>query len=357
MVSKQVFSSEGGKVFNDTLDSLNHKLVNDLFDTKFLTSTAAFIFFKNPNATSTFFSGILNTFDSNHASAGAVSVINSWLKGFDGKQTILSWKTNSLTIDNSCISAGVVKLLLGILTGSVTNFETAASTFSAGASKEYIKSVSTDLLNKKILENAYLKTLANNSKSKLNVIKNVFNKVDFNDVKLRKNKGFTKLFWKNMRFTQVELGVGVGIDYIASVASTAIGQLVSTGTINVSDLKLGQNLLVSAYKTTFAIAFEKMFTFAGPAGQKFGKQLGTIVGASIGNFWVEAFNKDEDWCVKAGLATVAGAVGGIWAGAAIAAAVSASVPVAGWIVGGAIIVGATVATAVTYLFYWFSGGG
>lgn len=346
-------------VYFDIKQEMREKLVYDLFDTKYLTKTAAYIFFKNPKATSTFISGVYQ-FVFPQGDSEFLKPIAGFFKGFEGKTTIVSFGTKALTVNNSCISAGVVKVLLGLITGDITNLDQVASTFGSAASKEYMKGLMNTGFDT-ILANTYGKVLAKAGLD-LDVVKNVF-KVAGSATGTLKQEGIRKLFFKNISYTQMNMLGGTAIDYVASVASSAVGALIEKGTVDWSDLRLGKNLLVSAYKTIFGLAFEKMFAFAGPAGQALGKQIGTIVGASIGGFWSSKFNEDrgaftsEEWLGIAGAATIVGAVGGLWAGAAIAAGVSATIPVAGWIVGSAIIVGATAATAVIYVWYWLSGKG
>ncbi|MBR6516461.1 MAG: YtxH domain-containing protein [Bacilli bacterium] len=138
-----------------------------------------------------------------------------------------------------------------------------------------------------------------------------------------------------------ELGMSFGIDYFTGLAANVIGGLANDGKLELSEVGFGSTALKSSTKIIFATAGEIAFG-------KAGKIVGTAVGAFIGEFQVAAFtdengNVQEGWCGAAAGMQLVGAVAG-----AVLIACLVSNP-AGWVVGAAIIAGAAVGFAVTWV--------
>ena len=157
------------------------------------------------------------------------------------------------------------------------------------------------------------------------------------------------------KFDLGEFGMGIGVDYVFSMTFNVFGGMIFEG----QDLKTalaesepGSTLLTSVWKTGCSIAFENMFTFAGPGGRKFGRFVGTVVGSFVGDTISEKmFDNDQGWCAAAGVGAAVGAgVSGVVVASLIAAGtIAVSVPVAGWIIGGVIIAGLAVGTFVVWV--------
>lgn len=193
--------------------------------------------------------------------------------------------------------------------------------------------------------------------SKKNIWSNIAGGKTLSDKKYRYNSWNKKyeIIDRKAGITMGSFASAIGVDYFASVATNIfVGKVVNHhdwGTVLKSDSKLGSTFLKSTWKVACATACENLFAFAGPAGKKFGKAFGSVVGAEIGTFCTDVmFDNDEGWCAAAGAATaICATAAGVLVTAAIAAsAVTISVPVAGVFVGAAILVGAAVGTLIMW---------
>lgn len=144
------------------------------------------------------------------------------------------------------------------------------------------------------------------------------------------------------------LGMGIGIDYVASMGATLVKNLVEGKDINVKNMKPGSTFLKSSTKMICVTAGTLI-------GGKTGKIIGTAVGATIAEFqvaWLSEIDENgksvanEKWCAIAGGAEIAGAIVG-----ATVVIFLASNPV-GWVVAGAMVLGAAVGYGVTCLIYY-----
>ncbi len=155
------------------------------------------------------------------------------------------------------------------------------------------------------------------------------------------------------------LGTGTVVDYVASLGVNCIVGAMDGDGVSLEEAKLGTTFLKSTWKTVGSKAFETIgFAVLGPKGKIIGKTVGTVLGATMGDFVVSAFDNNENWCAIAGGATIAGAVGAsaIFTTLIATGAITCSIPVAGWIVGGAMIVGALIGSGITWIIYKCSGG-
>lgn len=117
----------------------------------------------------------------------------------------------------------------------------------------------------------------------------------------------------------------------------------------------GANLLGSVWKTTGQIAFQTIGTAVG--GPAFGKvcgAAGSIVGKFAGDYTASLLDNDSKACAVTAATVVGGSVAGSAIGTAIVAAgVCATVPVAGWVIGGCILAGAVVGSAIGVIGHKF----
>lgn len=153
--------------------------------------------------------------------------------------------------------------------------------------------------------------------------------------------------WKSIsmfRFTNVvgNMGLGIGIDYIASLAANIFTASIKGEKLTLENVKPGSTLLKSSTKMIFAAAGHLV-------GGKTGQVVGTVIGAYIGEIQVKMFDSNEGWCAIAGGAQIVGAVAGI------AAVVFLASNPAGWCIALGALAGAAIGFVATYVGYLFSG--
>lgn len=275
---------------------------------------------------------------------------------------ILNRFSNSLSnisgsVNFGAVSDGIFKVILATLAGQEIFSMSSVSTFAKG----FTKNLSSKEFSSYFSQNFKISNCSNFIKelSKFNGLRGNLSQEAIDHVletaspeaieafmkEVDAAKYFASTFAKNAVNT---LGVGVIVEYGATMVSSLAGNLISGKPIDFESLKYGSNLLMSSSKIICAFAFETVFSALGcPA---LGKTVGTIVGVAAGNFAVSLFDSNEDACFIAGIGAFVGAAAGIISVSGIAmAATSALVGAA--LVAGAAVVGAAAAISFVVVVY------
>ena len=247
-------------------------------------------------------------------------------------------------LGNCVIISMLYKTMFGTITGQDESFGDVLKSYAKNFTKEYAKQIKDVEGIKSIAATPVFKKVV---KEKLGGLSTDFvDKVKEKDLKnlLKKEyPGAFKSLQNNMAWGSLgSMGIGIGIDYGASLLSNMVsGFLEGKGfkeTFASENMKYGSTLLKSTTKTICAVGLELIGTsIGGEVGAKVGKIVGTAIGTFIGELQVQLLDGDEKWCAIAAGAEIAGAVVGV-----VIAVFLCSNPV-GWAVGLGMIVGAAVA--------------
>lgn len=293
-------------------------------------------FFKDKGINTTFWAATKDTF-------------KEWANAYTGSN-VCSTLAGMLTI--ALLEGGYKTILDGIYNGELDSGS--AAVFASGFTKSIYSNVIkegiklTDL--NKFMDLKGFKEWQSVCQDELKIgpegLEKLLGKTGLKGIKQKNPELFKTIGVGNFTSTAGSIGIGFGIEYIASMSANIVKAAAEGKEINLETTKAGTTLLKSSTKIIVGVAGSLIGGFfGGEAGAKTGKLVGTVIGATIGEVQVEAFDNDEGWCALAGGAQIVGAV----AGAAIVA-FCASNPV-GWVMAVGVLAGAAIGFFITWGAY------